>query len=138
RQRQDDLMVMTHQLQAPLGAVKFGLGTLAMDKQARSFLASLEHIEAIVEDSLILCYGTVTTFAQAAGRKASFGAVQIDAPTELKKLYERLKRTNSREDLRLEFKSDDSFPKLKMDRNVFGNVLYNLVHNAMKYAAKGS
>lgn len=137
-QRQDDLMVMTHQLQAPLYSVKFGLELLTTDNRARFMHDRLTHIEALIEDSLALCYGTVTTFAQAAGKKASFNAIQIDAPQELECLCRRLQRTNYRGDLKLEFKSDPGFPKLKMDRNVFTGVLYSLLQNAMKYAEKGS
>ncbi|MDP9120400.1 MAG: ATP-binding protein [Acidobacteriota bacterium] len=138
RQRQDDLMVMTHQLQAPLYSVKFALEMLITETQARLMQERLEHIEATIEDSLALCYGTVTTFAQAAGRKASFGSSEIDALEELPRLCRRLQRTHYREDLRIDFKSDKSFPKLMMDRNVFTSVLYSLIQNAMKYATKGS
>jgi signal transduction histidine kinase len=137
-QRQDDLMVMTHQVQAPLAAVRFGLQALLMEKQARFMHEKLGHIEAIIEDSLALCYGTVTTFAQAAGRRASFGAIEIDAPEELSRLCRRLQRTNYRQDLKLKFESDSSFPKLVIDKNVFTSVLYSLVQNAMKYAEKHS
>ncbi|HEV7746464.1 MAG TPA: GAF domain-containing sensor histidine kinase [Pyrinomonadaceae bacterium] len=136
-QRQDDLMIITHQLQGPLDSL---IGTISylQTKPALKSLKELAMLEALVEDGIALCYGTFTTFALGANQKASFDADYIDAPAEMAKLCERLQRTNKRDDLTFSHSKADGFPTFLMDRDVFTSVLYSLIHNAMKYSDKHS
>jgi len=135
--RQDDLMVITHQLQAPLASV---VGAVTGMRRAISRLRSpdlldrLDHVHALIEDGLTLCYGTFTTFGREAGREATFGEEEVNALDEVRKLCLRLQRTNARADLQFDFSADARFPLLRVDRNVFTSVFYSLIHNAMKYA----
>jgi signal transduction histidine kinase len=98
----------------------------------------LDHMDALVEDALALCLGTFTTFGREAGQQISYNAEEIDAPTELRMLCQRLQRTNARDDLNFAFKKEPGFPTLRMDRKVFTSVFYSLIHNAMKYANRQS
>ncbi|HWT00834.1 MAG TPA: GAF domain-containing protein [Pyrinomonadaceae bacterium] len=134
-QRQEDLMVITHQLQGPLFSL---IGTISylQTKPGLKNLKELEMLEALVEDGIALCYGTCTTFAMGAEQKTSFDADFIDAPEEMERLCARLQKTNSRPDLTFTHKRAEGFPKIYMDRDVFTSVLYSLIHNAMKYADK--
>ena len=137
QRRQDDLMVITHQLQAPLASVVgavTGLQRIVVRMGRHDVNDKLEHVHALIEDGLALCYGTFTTFAREAGRDATFGDDQVNALDELRKLCTRLQRTNARNDLTFEFSADAKFPLLRVDRNVFTSVFYSLIHNAMKYA----
>jgi signal transduction histidine kinase len=141
RKRQDDIMVITHQLQGPLAS---NIGTLSEVRhavQARDWKAiqhSLNGIRGTIEDAITLCFGIVTTFAKDAGRPTSFNEVEIDAPHELRLLAERLKETNARNDLTFEFILENDFPKIMMDKSIFTSVFYSLLHNAMKYADEHS
>ena len=134
RQRQDDLMVITHQLQGPLVSTIGAISALQVANLPSDVQARLESIRDLAEDSLNFCYGIYVTFANEAGNRSSFGVDEIDAPMELRKLTGRMRKTNARADLTFRFSSQAEFPRLYMDRNVFISVFYSLIHNAMKYA----
>jgi signal transduction histidine kinase len=134
RQRQDDLMIITHQLQAPLNSVISGVTLM----QRANTDKRLDFIRGFIEDALALCFGTFTTFAREAGRETAFSASNIDAPAALRKLCKRLQMTNAREDLRFRFHAEPGFPRVRMDWRVFTSVFFSLIHNAMKYAEKYS
>jgi signal transduction histidine kinase len=136
-QRQDDLMIITHQLQGPLSSV-----ITAISNMQRKLLHQelqdprLRYIHALVEDALALCFGTFSTFGREAGRDTYFGTSDIDAPKALRDLAERLQRTNGRtNNLTFRYVVEPGFPTLRMDGRVFTSVFYSLIHNAMKYAA---
>jgi signal transduction histidine kinase len=138
RQRQEDLMVITHQLQGPLISINGAITAMQRKSSPGSTqYVYLDHMHALVEDALTICYGTFATFGLEMGRGTSFEAHDINAPVELKKLSERLQKTNARIDLRFVYREAPGFPTLRMDRGVFTSVFYSLIHNAMKYA-KGS
>ncbi|HXQ38573.1 MAG TPA: GAF domain-containing protein, partial [Anaerolineales bacterium] len=137
-QRQQDLLTITHQVQGPLIPVIGILSSLSQAPIPRVFRERLEHAQALVEDAFTLCYGTFTTFAVEAEQKPASVEESINAPAELRKLSQRLKRTNSRPDLNFTFKDATDFPILNMDRNIFTSVFYSLIHNAMKYANESS
>jgi len=145
RQRQDDLMVITHQLQAPLssmlGSISYLKSTLLRKEELRlpasvhrNLEEQLTNLEDFASDTLTLTYGTSTTYALEAGQKASFGSDYIYAMEELKHLAKRLQKTNARADLNFRFYQAAGFPHVRMDFSVFTSVFYSLIHNAMKYA----
>jgi signal transduction histidine kinase len=136
RQRQDDLMIITHQLQGPLSSVITAI-TNMQRKLMREDIQDdrLKYVHALVEDALALCFGTFSTFGREAGRETYFGKTDIDAPEALKDLAERLQRTNGRrKNLTFKYKVEEGFPTLRIDGRVFTSVFYSLIHNAMKYA----
>ncbi|HXM59843.1 MAG TPA: GAF domain-containing sensor histidine kinase [Terriglobales bacterium] len=141
RRRQEDIMIITHQLQGPLASVVGTLSELrysASAKDWRPIQEGLDDIKEIIEDGIVLCYGIVTTFAKDAGRATSFSEDEIDAPRELELMAHRLRKTSARRDLSFEFNMQPGFPLIKMDRKVFTSVFYSLLHNAMKYADEHS
>jgi len=137
RQRQDDLMIITHQLQGPLSSVITAITNIQRKLVNQDLQDNrLRYVHALVEDALALCFGTFSTFGREAGRDTYFGASDIDAPAALKDLAERLQRTNGRQNnLTFRYSVDPGFPTLRMDGRVFTSVFYSLIHNAMKYAA---
>lgn len=137
-QRQEDLMVITHQLQAPLSSVIGALTSLRRKSLPRFIEKNLHYVQALVEDGLTLCYGTTTSLVLAVGKKTHFDVADIDAPAELKKLCDRLQLTNARADLNFSYHKDEGFPTLRMDRDIFTSVMYSLIHNAMKYSDEHS
>jgi signal transduction histidine kinase len=133
-QRQEDITVITHQLQGPLASM---MGTVSLLKESGSraeIQSALRDLEDIIEDAIAVCYGTFTAFALREGKPTDFIAVNVDAPTELISLCRRLQRTNSREDLRFIPRLEEDFPPLLLDKHLFTSVFYGLIHNAMKYA----
>jgi signal transduction histidine kinase len=138
RQRQEDLMIITHQLQGPLSALLGTVSYLQTKQVSQLVQEGLADLEALVEDGLALCYGTFTTFALGAGRKIPFGMENIEAPVEMERLCARLQKNEDRNDLTIIHHEEPGFPILRMDRNVFTSVLYSLIHNAMKYADPNS
>jgi signal transduction histidine kinase len=138
RKRQEDLMLITHQLQGPLVSIIGTISFLRTRSLPRAVQEDLESVLAFAEDSLSFCYGTYVSLAREAGSKSTFAVDAIDASAELRHLCERLQRTNARQDLNFRFRKEDGFPTLHMDRNVFVSVFYSLVHNAMKYAEEFS
>lgn len=137
--RQQDLVTITHQLQAPLAAL---IGHLSAVNEV-SLLAGekeeyIANAHALAEDSLAMCHGTSMAFARAAGREMSFLESQIDPVPELKKICLRLQATNNRDDLRFSFRVGKDPRAVRLDREVFASVMYSLVHNAMKYSDEGS
>lgn len=133
-QRQEDLMIITHQLQAPLSSVIGALTSLQRNLIPKLIENNLNYVRALVEDGLTFCYGTTTSFALAAGKKTHLGVTDVDAPTELRTLCTRLQLTNARHDLNFSFHKDYGFPTLRIDQDVFTSVMYSLIHNAMKYS----
>lgn len=137
KQRDEDLLVIAHQLQAPLASIvtsitglpAYSRRLLPPDVQER-----LTQIHAFVEDAITICYASVTTLASEAGQETAFVEEDIDAPDELKKLCARLQRTSRRKDLSFAYILEQDFPSIRIDRNVFTSVFYSLVHNALKYA----
>jgi len=138
RQRSDDLMVITHQLQGPLSSAVSAITYLQGKPLAKNVEESLTKIHGLVEDCLALCFGTFSAFAHEAGQETAFESAEVDAPAELKKLCERLQLTNARDDLTFGYYQEPGFPALRLDRNLFTSVMYSLIHNAMKYADKHS
>jgi signal transduction histidine kinase len=138
KQRQEDLMIITHQLQGPLSSLIGSISYLQTKPLPAGVRAALDDLEALVEDSIAVCYGTFTTFALVDGRRISFVTENINGPQELRKLCRRLQRTNSRPDLTFSYFEENDFPVLRLDRSVFTSVIYSLVHNAMKYAEEDS
>lgn len=138
RRRQEEIMTIMHQLQGPLISVVNAL--TAIEREWVNGLAAemTEHATALAEDAIAVGYGTLTIFAQEAGRATAFQDTQIDAAAELRRLAYRLQRTQSREDLTFRFQQDPDFPKLTLDADAFTSVFYSLIHNAMKYADEGS
>jgi signal transduction histidine kinase len=137
RQRQEDIMIISHQLQGPLASLVGSLWKIKHQVYARDWKAiqnSFDAIRETIEDAITLSYGVVTTFAKDAGRPTSLDEVEVDAPRELRLLAERLQKTNAREDLTFEFILERDFPTIKIDKSVFISVFYSLLHNAMKYA----
>lgn len=138
RQRQIDLMTMTHQLQGPLLPVVGALSGLQQLSLPRVVHEELEFAKALAESCLTLCWGTSATFAKAAGQKISFPPDKIDAPAEMRKLGRMLQLTNTDNDLDFKYREDPDFPKLSINKGVLTSVLFSLIHNAMKYADKQS
>lgn len=135
RQRQDDLMIITHQLQGPLSSIIFTIRDMQRKLLHEGIQdEGLKYVHALVEDALALSFGTFSTFAREAGKDTFFGAEDIDAPAALKSLCERLQKTNAKPNLRFVYNVESGFPLLRMDKRVFTSVFYSLVHNAMKYA----
>jgi signal transduction histidine kinase len=138
RQRQMDLMTMTHQLQGPLNPVVGALSGLQQALLGKPLLEEIEFAKALAESCLTLCWGTSTTFAKLAGRTISFSHEEIDAPSEMRKLCRMLQLTNTDNELKFKYREDSDFPKLQMDPAVFTSVVFSLIHNAMKYAERDS
>ena len=132
--RQQDLMVITHQLQAPLSSVIGALTSLRTESLPKFIDNKLSYVESLVEDGLTLCYGTTTSFVIDTGKKTHFDEADVDAPFELENLCRRLQLTNARHDLNFSYHKDKDFPTLRVDRDVFTSVMYSLIHNAMKYS----
>jgi len=134
RERLQDLMTMTHQLQGPLIGVVGALSGISRDRLSVVDVDLMEHAKAIVEDAITVGFGIFTTFALAAGRATAFVDNEIDATAELRRLARRIRRTNPRPQLDFRFREEPGFPKLHLDHRVFTSVLYSLIHNALKYA----
>ena len=134
KQRLQDLMTITHQMQAPLVGVVGALTGIAATDLQDVDADLIEHARALVEDTITVSYGTNTTFALEAGRATAFFQNDIDAVVELKKLATRVQRTNPRAEIRFVYREQKGFPRLRFDGRVFTSVLYSLIHNAIKYA----
>lgn len=133
RERLQDLMTITHQMQGPLAGVIGALTGIATDLPVLD-RDLLDHAQALVEDAITVGYGTFTTFALEAGRSTAFFENEIDAARELRELATRIQRTNPRPEIEFVYKQEAGFPTLRFDGRVFTSVLYSLIHNAIKYA----
>ncbi len=136
--RQQDLVTITHQLQAPLASLIGHLSAVETSSLSAEGMEFLENANALAEDSLAMCHGTCMAFARAAGRKMSFRKSPIDALAELKALCRRLQTTNDRNDLRFSYRRRNGLLTIQLDREVFASVMYSLAHNVMKYADRDS
>jgi K+-sensing histidine kinase KdpD len=135
RQRSEDLMIITHQLQGPLSSIIFTVRNMQRKLLHQGIQDErLKYVVALVEDALALSFGTFSTFAREAGRDPAFDSTEIDAPEALRSLCERLQKTNAKPNLRFVYNIEPGFPILHMDNRVFTSVFYSLIHNAMKYA----
>jgi signal transduction histidine kinase len=137
RARQEDLMVITHQIQGPLISVS---GALSMGKHEVTAppLSNIEYAREMVEDVLVSSYGIFTAFAISQGQSVSLRPVEMNVQEILRKLAARIQRTNARSDLRFRFDESVDFPPLLLDEQSFTSVLYALIHNAIKYADSDS
>lgn len=131
--RQQDLMVMTHQILGPLNAVAASLSFAAHNTTGEA-ASDIENAQALVQDTLILSYGVSTALAMASGRTPALFPEEVNVQLEVRELATRLQRTNARADLVVLFKASDRFPKLYLDERSLESVLYSLIHNVTKYA----
>jgi len=138
RLRQDDLMVMTHQIQGPLISIAATLSLAAKRETSAAALPLIENAQALVQDLLNLTYGLFSAFATDAGRNVAISPSELNVQTELRRLSQRIQRTSSRNDLRFEFKEAADFPTLFLDKQSFTSVLYSLIDNAIKFAERHS
>lgn len=132
--REMDLMAITHQLQGPLIGASSQLSVLREKTLPENAAIVIRKARAFVDDALCIAQGIHITFARHYGQEIDIDSVEIDAPSELRSLCERLDFTQNSNRLKFEYKIDDGFPNLSMNRDVFASVAYSLIHNAMKYA----
>jgi signal transduction histidine kinase len=146
--RQEDLMTITHNLQSPLDAVSSALDDLhdrsvpadELDDRAlahvpRSFHEDIEHALALNEDVLLMSSGILRAFAHEMGVKWDLNPRPINVPEELRQLCKRLLQANSQPHLQFDYQTQPGFPEIRLDREIFSIVMYNLVHNALKYSS---
>ncbi len=136
--RQQDLVIMTHQLQAPLVAVISHLSAIEAPQMRAKDRLILESARALAEDALALCHGTCTAFARDAGSKLAFNQAHLDVAGELAALSRRLKTTNFRADLEFRIRVEPGLPRLETNREIFSSVMFSLIHNSMKYSEQDS
>ncbi len=148
RQRELDLLTLTHQLYGPLTAARMAITSLPYLYRNKGE-APLKLAAALIEDVMDISYGTFTALGRDSRRSTleaassndpnpQFTDVAINPTQELRKLVLRLQQTNPRGDLEFSFIETKTFPSLVMDKRVFVSVLYSLIHNALKYASSGS
>lgn len=137
--RQQDLWVMTHQIQKPLIPLVGLLSKVAQEAIPDSARSSIEDARELVQDALALAYGVSSAFAVVVeGHDATFSLDTIDVQGELRKVVSRVQRTTERGDLHFMFINTDRFPKLQLDPNALTSILYSLIHNATKFADSNS
>ncbi len=134
RERQEQLMNLTHQLVAPLTGLSAGFSFLNRLSSSEAVRVRHQRLYDLTEDALCLAVGTYVTFAKSSGQTMNFRPEKIDAPAEMKRLAQRMRRTNYRRSLEFIYRQDRDFPDIAMDHSVFTSVLYSLLDNAMKYA----
>src|SRR5262245_59736660 len=78
RARQDDLLVLTHQLQGTLVAVAGAPGGVDVQSLSDDDRALIDHASVLVEDAIALVYGTSTALAGESGREMSFHPRPLD------------------------------------------------------------
>lgn len=136
--REEDLMILTHQVVGPMASIAAGLSLERNRAETKRQREALERLSDLVEDVLCAGIGTYTAFARDLGRDTVFSENYVDAPSEMSRLADRLKRTSSRDDLEFRSKTEDGFPTIVVDKNAFISIMYSLIHNATKYADRGS
>jgi signal transduction histidine kinase len=129
-----DLRIMTHQLSGSLSAVS---GSISRLEDAFPGRAEPRHCDALVEDALLMCSGVQMTMALETGQPLPQRCDSINVATALRNLCERL-RTAYASKLEFEYIVEEGFPLIRMNRQVFTNVFYSLIHNAFKYATPGT
>jgi tetratricopeptide (TPR) repeat protein len=134
RKMQDDMMILTHQLQGPLYSAIGALSFIKFKSEDASLKERLSYVESLLEDEVNVCFGVFTAFSVEQGRAASLAPETINASEELRSLVKRIQATNARQDLTFVYKVDADLPALRMDKSVFTSAFYSLIHNTMKYA----
>jgi K+-sensing histidine kinase KdpD len=138
RERQNDIMNVSHQLQGPLTSLLMGLSVTRSKLKAEWFQQELLYLREIAVDAQIMTYGTFITLAKDAGEEPILEPVGVDVVAEVHNLAERLQRTNGRQDLAYRYSNHPDFPTITIDRHILTSVNYSLIHNAMKYADTAS
>ena len=139
---QQDLLTITHQTVAPLLAISARLENATTGDPAvapsRQFWENLEEAHAQSQDVLMHLSGILSSFARETGQANSFNAERFDALGEVRRVCEHLRRTNPWNNVRFSFETAPELPVICFDKTIFKTVIYNLLHNALKYAEPSS
>jgi len=138
RQRQEDLMLMAHQIQGPLLSIYMALSVATKREISATALPLIENAQGLVQDLMTYAYGLFSAFAIEAGQNVVMRPVELKVQTEVQKVTEIIQRTNSRSDLQFRFIEAGDFPTLFLDEQAFRSVLYSLIHNAITFADRHS
>jgi len=139
KDRQQDLITLSHQLLTPLNANIGRISLMLEDNRLFSSLRTrLEFCNSLLFDAQDQIMGILIATSRESGQKIYVSKDKVVAQEMTKAIYERMRKTGNRPDLRFEYKEGNDFPILTIDKRLFSSVLYSLIHNATKYADKGS
>jgi GAF domain-containing protein len=137
--RQNDLMVLAHDLHSPLVAVAGHLYNLreqlrtAQDLDREELARGLDDALDLNKNVTDLSTGLYVSLVRD-GSQVSINPKIIYIPAEVSRICERVRRTNRRPNLDFDYVIQPEFPSLSLDLPILSSVVYRIVQNAMKYA----
>ena len=135
--KQTLLAVISHELKTPVSIIKGYAGTLARE-DANWDKATLAEGLAVIEEEADKLNELITNFLDASRLQAgnlSLKISQVYLPEMAQHAVNMLKATTTNHQFALEFPSD--FPEIPGDHERLGQVLTNLIGNAIKYSPEG-
>lgn len=139
--RQDNVHAMTHQLRDPLGATKTSVIGIQCRLEDQSLSQEINRVVDQLDVLDSLCEGVFVSLSTEA---VNFVAAESNAKTinindEIARLWRFLQLARGRSDMVLRIASDiDDSTTICMSRPFFINVIYSVLHNAIKYGDKDS
>lgn len=140
----DMYIALTHQMKRPLVTIAGALSNVRdlYDKDPGRRKDMLEHIRAgllAADHAQFLTRGCMKIFALERDVRSRINPVWIEAKSELKKLchaMQTISDLSNRKHLRFSYfeENQDLGIKIKMDKDSFLYVIYNLIDNAIKFA----
>ena len=138
--RQNDLMVLAHDLHSPLVTMSAHLDNLrerlrtAQDFDREELAQAVDAVLDLNRNVTDLCTGLYVSLVRD-GSQVSIKPKLVYIPAEIRRICERVRRTNWRPDLDFDYFVQPEFPSLDLDLPIFSSVVYRIVENAMKYAS---
>jgi len=132
------LNIISHELKTPLTAILAHLDVLDNLKPQLSdeILKSLDAIERN-SNHLKVLIGNLLEISRIESKKLELNLEEIDINYLIREIVENLKILSDKKDLELMIKSEE-LPSITVDYERVREILYNLVHNAIKFTDEGS
>jgi len=131
------ISVISHELKTPVALIKGYVGTLRRD-DAKWDRAIVEDSLEVIEEEADRLTDLIDNLLDASRLQAgglSLNLTDINLPNFVEKLAERFRPQASKHDILVEFPTD--FPVVVADEERIGQVLSNLISNAIKYSPEG-
>ncbi len=136
KRRSDFVAAVSHELKTPLTAIRM-YGEMLRDGLVPSENKRAEYYATITDESerLSRLIDNVLEFSRLEQNRRESDIVIGDPTASVRAAVDRLRPHAERSGLALVFEADEPLPRVRFDRDALTQIVFNLVDNAIKYAA---
>jgi signal transduction histidine kinase len=130
---------VSHELRTPLGLIHLFAETLEMGRVANEEKRQ-EYLHAITKESERLSHliNNILNFSQIEADRKLYSMSPQLVDEIVAEAAETLQYHLQRHEMQMDLQIEEDLPPVSCDRDAIGQVLYNLISNAVKYSSEGS